>query len=567
MTTPTEFSMQKMERTKHLQMILESGSSKRLVVAGPGTGKTFTFKRIIETYPEKNYLVMTFINKLVDDLASDLGDIADVKTFHRFCKGLLHKSIGSFQIYPNLEQLICVDAHLLGLKYKGFLEQFRTLHDPCDEALFYLERCQYYGTYSFDDLVYTLFQKINSGELDVPTYDLIMIDEYQDFNPLEVELIEKLSKNSPVLVVGDDDQAVYDTRSSSPSYLRNLYSSGEYDVFELPYCSRCPKVITDTVNAIVHNAEKEGLFIDRIEKHYECFLEDKEEDNKKYPKIIHAHCTGIKTVAKYISAEIFQIPRSDFEDGKSEGYPPVLIAGPRHYLLQIYKILEKQHASIGFETPKHNESFLVEGFKYLLEDPRSNLGWRLLCAEPTARRHLKNVIVKSQHGLNLIDILDSDFVSRTNKVLDVLFAIRDDGHYEDEQYNTIKKHLGDETDLIIQHLIGDAESADEVVDEVAPEIVLTTYVGCKGLSAGHVFVTGLVNDNLPKDPNDIKDLEVSKLLVALTRTRKKCHLISNDFMIHPKEREEKLSISKFFQWIDYSKVSYKGTLKAKDFKK
>jgi ATP-dependent protease Clp ATPase subunit len=36
------------EREKHTNSILKSNSNKRIVVAGPGTGKTFLFKRILE---------------------------------------------------------------------------------------------------------------------------------------------------------------------------------------------------------------------------------------------------------------------------------------------------------------------------------------------------------------------------------------------------------------------------------------------------------------------------------------------------------------------------------------
>ncbi len=62
---------------------------KKLIIAGPGTGKTHTFKALINQNPGKN-LVMTFINNLVADLRADLGGIADVNTFHGYSRHLLH---------------------------------------------------------------------------------------------------------------------------------------------------------------------------------------------------------------------------------------------------------------------------------------------------------------------------------------------------------------------------------------------------------------------------------------------------------------------------------------------
>ena len=64
------------------------------------------------------------------------------------------------------------------------------------------------------------------------------------------------------------------------------------------------------------------------------------------------------------------------------------------------------------------------------------------------------------------------------------------------------------------------------VDQSKPVIKLTSFEGSKGLSAQHVFVVGLHENELPKRISDIKDLEICKFLVSLTRTRKQCHLLT-----------------------------------------
>src|SRR5207245_990943 len=58
-----------------------------------------------------------------------------------------------------------------------------------------------------------------------------------------------------------------------------------------------------------------------------------------------------------------------------------------------------------------------------------------------------------------------------------------------------------------------------------PTIKLTSFQSAKGLSAQYVFVVGLHNRDLPKNPNKIDDIEICKFLVALTRTRKQCYLL------------------------------------------
>ena len=51
-------------------------------------------------------------------------------------------------------------------------------------------------------------------------------------------------------------------------------------------------------------------------------------------------------------------------------------------------------------------------------------------------------------------------------------------------------------------------------------------MGAKGLSAEHVFVVGVNDGHIPSSSNTLSDEEISKFLVALSRTRQQCHLIS-----------------------------------------
>jgi hypothetical protein len=63
-----------------------------------------------------------------------------------------------------------------------------------------------------------------------------------------------------------------------------------------------------------------------------------------------------------------------------------------------------------------------------------------------------------------------------------------------------------------------------------------------------MFVVGLHEGDLPRNPTKIDDIEVCKFLVALTRTRKQCYLLcTRRFGGVPK------SSSIFLSWIDRSK--------------
>jgi superfamily I DNA/RNA helicase len=78
---------------------------------------------------------------------------------------------------------------------------------------------------------------------------------------------------------------------------------------------------------------------------------------------------------------------------------------------------------------------------------------------------------------------------------------------------------------------------------------VTSFEGAKGLSAQHVFIAGLHDNELPHNPAAIKDIEICKFVVGLTRTRKKCSLIyTRNFAGKWKSR------SSFISWIDGTRL-------------
>ena len=105
---------QRVERNKCLQRIVESTADKKIIVSGPGTGKTYTFGELLNKNPTGNNLAMTFIRKLVAELETKLKSCAEVKTFHKYCKKILHKQFGEIQLIPYLTKIIECDSKLRG---------------------------------------------------------------------------------------------------------------------------------------------------------------------------------------------------------------------------------------------------------------------------------------------------------------------------------------------------------------------------------------------------------------------------------------------------------------------
>jgi len=355
MTSDEIKAHQKLERRQLLTRILEDSSRKKLIVAGAGTGKTFIFREVLKQKANGKNLALTFIRKLVDEIHPMLQEYAEVKTFHAYCKKILHEIYGTVDLASYLTNVIEKDAALLGLDLKDFDTKIQNLEGSSPEIDFYLHRGNFYKVISFNDSVYRLYRILQERQDVLPTFDQIVIDEFQDFNPLEVAFIAALEKKGPVLIVGDDDQAVYDGRSASPDHLRAKYRSGEYTKLDLPFCSRCPEVIVNATNSFIQRACALGHLRGRIAKRYECYLEDKEKDSLKYPKIRVAECTVPSVVAKYIANAVAQIDPADIAESYQKGqeYPTVLVAGQRHYLGKIAEVLKKTYPQVTY-SPSQN---------------------------------------------------------------------------------------------------------------------------------------------------------------------------------------------------------------------
>jgi superfamily I DNA/RNA helicase len=189
-----------------------------------------------------------------------LGDAAGVFTLHGYCHQLLHRHkelrgglSADFRCYPDLVSLIKQDwEYLRESKAPHFVDLMRHLDCPAEQENFYLERANYYDAVDFDDSVYRVQSRLTVDGSLTPTYELVLIDEFQDFNKMEAAVIDALAEASSIVITGDDDQALYSQlRAASWDHIRAHYESGDYEIFELPFCMRCPEVIVAAVGDII----------------------------------------------------------------------------------------------------------------------------------------------------------------------------------------------------------------------------------------------------------------------------------------------------------------------------
>lgn len=554
---------QQLERDSYTNLVIKSTWLKKIIIAGPGTGKTLLFKEIF-LKKKGSCIALTFINNLARQLEKDLTGIAEAYTFHAYCKKLLHKTptdgIGQdFNFFPKLKSIIESDSKILSFNGNNFSSAFQNLIENDGRIDFYLSRANFYNGVGYDDSVYRMLKYFDSHPDKVPVFDQIVVDEYQDFNKLEVSFIEKLSEKSPILIVGDDDQAIYDFKCASPVFIRNKFNDPNFKRFELPFSSRCTQVIIKAVKDIVTKAQAIGKLNGRIDKKLVCYEPDKKEENCLYPMIQYVQCSvhykKAPYISNYIEREISNISEEKIkkmiQTTKETGEPGILIIGPSHYLDSIYEHLKIKFKNLVYH--KREETLnILDGYKILLRDDKANLGWRVLL-EFLPIPEKNKIILSGNKKDSIIKQISSEVRKQQLEIVSILRNIREGNFVEENEKTKIKELLGSDCDSLSEKLNEDFDGSNkEDQENEGIKIQLTTFNGSKGLSAAFVFVVGFNNGDFPREPNNPTDNEVCQLIVALTRARSKCYLISNN-RFGGKQTEGK---SLFLEWIDSSCVDF-----------
>lgn len=258
------------------------GEGPLLVLAGPGSGKTFTITQrilyLIESLgvsPEE-ILVITFTKEAAISMQrrfyeqSDQSYPVNFGTFHSVFYHILNQSNHSFKnqilreeqkkhlIYPIVKkyqyelyrahsyidgQRIYEDVSLLLsaislFKNTGSMDAAVKELPPDWKTVFEAVYKEYEGIrkqrrlIDFDDMVYECARLLEKDET-VRKYwqgrfAHILMDEFQDINPMQYRVIGLLAKKPcNLFAVGDDDQAIYGFRGSNPMCLKRFQKDYE----------------------------------------------------------------------------------------------------------------------------------------------------------------------------------------------------------------------------------------------------------------------------------------------------------------------------------------------------
>ena len=214
-----------------------------------------------------------------------------LSTIHSFCHLLLRNEGRVFAILSGRDQLVFIRNVMRDLKVKNLslgmvmqeislaknnlisVEEFRALYDGDKTMLkvadvyerYDLEKEKKY-LYDFDDLLVRAYRLLSENpsirEKYTERYLHLLIDEYQDTNPLQLEILKALmagsNNGSSFFAVGDDWQSIYSFVSASVRNIINfeqMFPGSRIFILNRNYRST-PQILRVCQNLIEHNERK-----------------------------------------------------------------------------------------------------------------------------------------------------------------------------------------------------------------------------------------------------------------------------------------------------------------------
>ena len=227
------------------QQAVESKDKCIAVLAGPGTGKTKTLvSRIVhlveqEGVKPKEIAAITFTNQAAGALRQRLEQALgkrrvghmEIGTFHSVCLKLLEKWEQPVTLLDEYDALDLAGEAMEACGCRGSVKSFLqdvsrikngvtlTLESKREAAvLHYGQMLSNLGVMDFDDLLLCTLHRLNAQKAGGKQriFAHVLVDEFQDLNPVQYQLVQAFSEESDNLfVIGDPDQAIYGFRGAS----------------------------------------------------------------------------------------------------------------------------------------------------------------------------------------------------------------------------------------------------------------------------------------------------------------------------------------------------------------
>ena len=421
-----------------------------LIIAGPGSGKTRVMAHrvayligVTGVSPWK-ILGVTFTNKAARELLERCERLVglgsnelQVRTFHGFCARVLRsdgENVGlqsDFTIYDSDDQARVIRRILedIDIDPKQFpprsvlgvisdaknnlqspeqlSKRTETYRDEVMSRIYeaYEAALHRANAVDFDDLLsktYTLLE----GHPEIlekyqQRYEYLLVDEFQDTNPLQFQVARLLAlKSRNICVVGDTDQSIYSWRHADPSNLTEFQSTfNETKIVTLDQSYRSTQIILEAADSVIGNNDE------RMEKNLWT-------ENDRGSRITVAEAYNEEEEARLVLQATVELQEKHGID--------------RNEIAVMYRVNAQSRA---FEVTCNREGIpyrLVGGVKfYDRKEVKDILAFLSLIANPAADAALERVINVPARGISAKSLTELRRVALVNNVpiLDVILDI------------------------------------------------------------------------------------------------------------------------------------------------
>lgn len=569
-----------------------------LVMAGAGSGKTKVLTTRIaylieEGIPSYNILAITFTNKAAaemrDRVSNLIGDVASfIGTFHSLGVRIIRENHDILGLPNNFTIIDSDDTNTIikkllkemNLDSKQYSPSYvrnrisfiknqmltdgeldRLFNTPMDKVVVeiyhrYNNKLKTSASVDFDDLLLlpvNLFkERKDILEYYQDKYRYILIDEYQDTNPVQYKLSVMLSnKYKNIFVVGDMNQSIYAFRQAD---FRNI-SNFEKDfkgakVIKLEHNYRSTNNILSAANEVIkHNTERKDLKLfsdngDGVKIKYMRAYDEKHEIALVIDEIKHLLSEGYKNEDIAILYRTNAQSRAIEDVFLAKGIPYKVFGSYYFYnrkeikdLISYLRLIYNPHDEISLRrvinTPKRGiGEIAIAAIEERAKQQNISMFDALETRKELEFKEIIEDLIKRSESLSLTELIDEVLErSGMKKELECSKALEDEIRLENLmevksitasfEERTGSANLGDFLEEV--SLIADISNHTEDGDVVT----LMTLHSAKGLEFPVVFLVGMEEGLFPHNMSLMENnLEEERRLcyVGITRAKERLYL-------------------------------------------
>ena len=277
----------------------ENSEDNLVISATAGSGKTTTLLELLKQTPDNKKVVFLAFNKSIQrELEEKVPDFVDVKTIHSMAfTGVLRKhfdasfNLNNYKTRNIMDEVVDFEQ----FKEKGYHKSsvkasIKKLYDlyrmnlassgrndlisladmynvDYTESMIVSTQAliDHIETYNnnlpvatemdidYTDMLWLVYKYIEYG--DFPKYDIVMVDEVQDLNPLQKAIVDGLlHESSRFIAVGDKKQMIYSFQGSNLDSFRSFEMAFNTQVLPLSVTYRCGYKIAEEANQVFEDA-------------------------------------------------------------------------------------------------------------------------------------------------------------------------------------------------------------------------------------------------------------------------------------------------------------------------